>query len=316
MAKPDLNRSSPCQIAVLGTGIWGSTLAQLAREQGHEVRCWDRGMGLQGIPDVVAGSDLIISAVAMAGVQPVAQALGSQCPHTILLSATKGLDRQTLGTPTQIWQQHRPDSPWAVLSGPNLAKEIQQGLPAAAVVAAPDLAIATQVQHCLASHRFRLYTHSDPAGVELGGILKNVFAIATGVCDGLHLGTNAKAALITRGLREMIRFGTQRGAQPETFSGLSGLGDLLATCNSSLSRNYRVGYGLAQGQPLAAVLAQIEGTAEGVNTAPVVVALAAQAGIPMPICQQVDQVLKGESTPQEALAALVQRDPKSEWVDT
>ncbi len=303
-------------ITILGTGIWGSTLSQLAVERGHQVRCWNRQLGLAAISELVTGSDLVISAVAMAGVPTVAAVLGQFAPQIPLVSATKGLDPITLGTPTQLWQAHRPHSPVAVLSGPNLAKEIQQGLPAAAVVAAQDPAVATQVQQLLSSRRFRLYTHSDPIGVELGGILKNVFAIATGVCDGLELGSNAKAALITRSLREMIRFGIQRGAQPETFSGLSGLGDLLATCNSPLSRNYRVGFGLGQQRSLASILAQIEGTAEGVTTAPVVVALAHQAGILMPICEQVNQVLLGQATPQEALLALVQRDPKPEWLDT
>jgi glycerol-3-phosphate dehydrogenase (NAD(P)+) len=199
-----------------------------------------------------------------------------------------------------------------VLSGPNLSAEIRQGLPAAAVVASRDLWAAVQVQHALASERFRLYTSSDPLGVELGGILKNVIAIAVGVCDALHLGTNARAALVTRGLAEMIRVGSRLGARPETFNGLSGLGDLLATCHSPLSRNYQVGYGLGQGRPLSQVLAEIEGTAEGVYTAPVVVKIAAQHNIRVPITQEVHRLLQGQTTPTAALARLMERQLTSE----
>jgi glycerol-3-phosphate dehydrogenase (NAD(P)+) len=199
-----------------------------------------------------------------------------------------------------------------VLSGPNLAAEIRQGLPAAAVVASRNPEAAVQVQHALASERFRLYTSSDPLGVELGGILKNVIAIAVGVCDALQLGTNARAALVTRGLAEMIRVGSRLGARPETFNGLSGLGDLLATCHSPLSRNYRVGYGLGQGKPLSQVLAEIEGTAEGVYTAPVVVQIAAQHGIQVPITQEVHWLLQGQTTPAAALSRLMERQLTSE----
>lgn len=298
---------------MLGTGIWGSTLAQVASERGHRVQRWGRTLGWETLEQQLQGSHLVISAVSMSGVQPLAQALGSLGWTGVLLSATKGLDRETLQTPAQLWRQHLPQAEIAVLSGPNLAQEIRQGLPAAAVVGCAQPELGQQIQTLLSSPRFRLYTHGDPMGVELGGILKNVIAIAAGACDGLHLGTNAKAALITRGLHEMSRFGAGLGARPETFSGLSGLGDLLATCNSSLSRNYQVGYQLAQDASLETALSQIQGTAEGVNTAPVVMKLAAPLGIPMPICEQVDRVIRGESTPQKSLNALVQRDPKPEW---
>lgn len=162
------------------------------------------------------------------------------------------------------------------------------------------------------SSRFRVYTNSDPLGVELGGTLKNVIAIAAGVCDGLQLGTNAKAALVTRGLTEIIRIGNCWGAKTETFYGLSGLGDLLATCNSPLSRNYQVGYQLALGKTLPEILAHLEGTAEGVNTTQVLIQRANQQKISMPITAEVYRLLQGEITPRQALEALMLRDIKPE----
>jgi glycerol-3-phosphate dehydrogenase (NAD(P)+) len=248
------------------------------------------------------------------GVQPVAeqlQAIG--IPETvILLSATKGLDPETTCTPSQIWQRMFPNNPVVILSGPNLSKEIAQGLPAATVVAGEDTQAATTIQKLFASDRFRVYTNRDPLGTELGGTLKNVIAIAVGVCDGLHLGTNAKAALITRALTEIIRIGTDLGGRVETFYGLSGLGDLLATCNSPLSRNYQVGFGLAQGKTLEQVLNQLEGTAEGVNTAHVLHDIAQREQVSMPISHQVYLLLSGQITPQQAVEALMERDLKPE----
>jgi glycerol-3-phosphate dehydrogenase (NAD(P)+) len=214
--------------------------------------------------------------------------------------------------PSQLWQQAFPNHAIAILSGPNLSKEIQQGLPAASAIASSNLAAAEQVQMAFSSARFRAYTNPDALGVELGGTLKNVIAIAVGACDGLNLGVNAKSALVTRGLAEMIRIGTYWGAKAETFYGLSGLGDLLATCSSPLSRNYQVGYGLAQGKSLAEVLDQLEGTAEGVNTTEVLVKLAEQQDIEMPISSQVYRLLRGEVTPQTAVEVLMQRNSKPE----
>jgi glycerol-3-phosphate dehydrogenase (NAD(P)+) len=306
-------------IAVVGSGAWGGTLAGLAAANGHQVRLWSRHSG-QPLAATLDKADIVLSAVSMTGVRSVVEqvrAIGV-APSTIFLTATKGLDPDS-GTadqlpllPSQLWQAAFPNHPVVVLSGPNLSKEIQQRLPAATVVACRQLAAAELIQQTLSSPLFRVYTNEDGLGVELGGALKNVIAIAVGACDGLHLGTNAKAALVTRGLAEIIRVGTYWGAKPETFYGLSGLGDLLATCNSILSRNYRVGYGLAQGQSLAAVLAELEGTAEGVNTTQVLVKLAEQQGISVPISQQVAQLLKGQITPQAAVSALMLRDYKPE----
>lgn len=282
---------------------------------GHPVRLWSR-RGELTLAEAIDAADVIVSAISMKGLPEVVaqvQALPLSA-EAILVSATKGLDAATTLTPTQIWRQAFPDHAIAVLSGPNLSQEIQQGLPAATVVASTNAQAAATVQRVFASDRFRVYTNSDPLGTELGGTLKNVIAIASGVCDGLQLGTNAKAALITRALAEIIRIGTHLGAKPETFFGLSGLGDLLATCNSSLSRNYQVGFGLAQGRSLSAILADLQGTAEGVNTTNVLVNLADRQGILIPVSYQVYRLLNGEITPKAALEALMERDLKSEAI--
>ncbi len=298
-------------ITILGAGAWGKTLAILAAENEHRVRLWSR----QGMMEsAVEDAEIIVSAVSMAGVRATVAELKSLplSPETIFVTATKGLDPVTTWTPSQIWQAAFPTQAVVVLSGPNLSKEIQQGLPAATVVASTATA-AEVVQTAFSSSRFRVYTNPDPVGVELGGTLKNVMAIAAGVCDGLQLGTNAKAALVTRGLTEMVRIGTSWGAKTETFYGLSGLGDLLATCNSPLSRNYQVGYQLAQGKTLTETLAQLEGTAEGVNTTQVLIQRAKQQGISVPIATEVHRLLQGEITPRQALEALMIRETKPEY---
>lgn len=262
----------------------------------------------------IENASLLVSAVSVKGLAALAEQVAPIAlpKEVVLVSATKGLDPATTQTPSQIWQQALPHQPIAVLSGPNLSKEIDQGLPAATVVASTDETAAARVQHVFAGDRLRVYTNTDPLGTELGGTLKNVIAIAVGVCDGLNLGTNAKAALITRSLAEIIRIGTHLGGQTETFYGLSGLGDLLATCNSPLSRNYQVGYRLAQGQSLTQALAEIEGTAEGVNTANVLVAIAQREAVSMPISHQVYLLLNHKITPQEAVESLMERDLKPE----
>ena len=186
-----------------------------------------------------------------------------------------------------------------------------RGLPAATVVSSQDVQAAERIQSVFSSERFRVYTNSDPLGTELGGTLKNVIAIAAGVCDGLNLGTNARSALITRALAEIIRVGVELGARPETFFGLSGLGDLLATCTSPLSRNYRVGYGLAQGKPLTQILGELQ-TAEGVSTTNVLIELAQRKGIAVPVSHQVYLLLNGKITPTATVEALMERNLKPE----
>jgi len=301
---------------VLGAGAWGSTLADVAERSDHHVRLWSR-RSEESLESVIQDAEIILSAISMKGVTSIidrVKQIGIP-EHAIIVTATKGLDPETTHTPSQLWQEAFPDHPVVVLSGPNLAKEIQQNLPAATVMASEDEAAAAAAQEMFACETFRVYINPDPIGTELGGTLKNVIAIAAGVCDGLNLGTNAKAALLTRALPEMIRIATTLGASTETFFGLSGLGDLLATCDSPLSRNYQVGYGLAQGKSLDEILDHLEGTAEGVNTTQVLVRLARQEGIPVPISAQVYRLLKGKSTAQQAVKALMARELKAEFDD-
>ncbi len=306
--------SPPKVLAILGAGAWGSALAGLARYKGHQVRIWSPSLG-NSIEEVVADVDLVLSAVSMPGVSPTSTQIQSiKLKENIpIVTATKGLDTETTFTPSQIWSSRCSDHPIVVLSGPNLSKEIEQELPATTVVASEDINAAKIVQQVFSSKRFRVYTSSDPVGTELGGTLKNVMAIAAGVCDGLHLGMNAKAGLLTRALPEIIRIGTHLGGQTETFFGLSGLGDMLTTCSSDLSRNYRVGYGLAQGKTLEQVLSDLGSTAEGVNTTNVLIEIARREQINVPISGQVYRLLNNQISPQEAVEALMERDLKPEF---
>jgi len=303
---------TPEVVAVLGGGTWGSLLAELIRRNGYPVQVWSRRQG-GDMQAVVQPATVVVVAVSVAGVLPVMQGLKTLPPDAILVSTTKGLIPDSCSTPTQVWQRAFPEHGVVALSGPNLAAEIAQGLPAATVAASVRAEAAQRVQQILASERFRVYTNDDPLGTELGGALKNVMAIAAGVCDGLHLGANAKASLITRALAEMVRVAVALGAHAHTLYGLSGLGDLLATCNSPLSRNYRLGYGLAQGRNLATVLQELQTTVEGVNTTQVLVQLADQRGIRVPIAQQVYQLLQQRVTPQQAVFELMGRDLKAEF---
>jgi len=308
-----INKSVNKNVTIIGAGAWGSALAGLVQTNQHNVQIWSRQSSIP-LSEVVRDSDAIISAVSMRGVRAIAEQLQkvNLLPHAVVVSATKGLEPITGQTPSQIWRSLIPDHPLVVLSGPNLSKEIVDGKPAATVVASTDDRAAQFIQTIFASRNFRVYTNSDPIGVELGGTLKNVIAIAVGACDGLNLGTNAKSALIARSLIEIIRVGVYFGAQPETFWGLSGLGDLLATCNSNLSRNYQIGYAIAQGQSLEQAIANVQGTAEGVNTANVLIAISDQEKISVPVSRYVYRLLKGEITLQQAVEGLMERDLKPE----
>lgn len=306
----------PTTITIIGAGMWGNALAKLANHNAHPVRLWGRSSP-ETLIQALEQTDVILSAVSMQGVQPIINQLKALniAEDIILVTATKGLDPVTFKTPSQLWQTAFPHSPIVVLSGPNLSKEIEQGLPGATVVASHSPSASELVQYLFSSDSFRVYINSDPLGTELGGTLKNVVAIASGVCDGLKLGTNAKAALLTRALPEIIRVGTYLGGQKKTFFGLSGLGDLLATCSSSLSRNYQVGYRQAEGESLAEILSTLEGTAEGINTTEVLIKIAESQNLYLPIVQQVYQLLQGQITPQAAVKALMERDLKSEFND-
>lgn len=302
------------KITVIGGGIWGQTLANLARRNQLAVRVWSRHSG-EDLATIIPDTDVIISAVSIKGVAPTIEKLQQLelNSRTIIVTATKGLEPITTRTPFHLWNQAFPDNSLVVLSGPNLAKEINQGLPAATVIASYAQKAAILLQKLLSGESFRVYLNSDPLGTELGGTLKNVMAIASGVCDGLQLGTNAKSALLTRALPEIVRVGTCLGGSQETFFGLSGLGDLLATCNSPLSRNYQVGYQLALGLSLPEILAKLEGTAEGINTTEVLMRIAQEKNLYVPITCQVDRLLRGEISPQVAVYELMRRDLKAEF---
>jgi glycerol-3-phosphate dehydrogenase (NAD(P)+) len=229
-----------------------------------------------------------------------------------VLSVVKGIEHGTRLRMSEVIGEELPDRPVAVLSGPNLAREIAAGKPAGAVVASTDAALAAMVAQLLSGERFRVYTNPDVIGVELGGALKNVVALAAGMVDGLGLGDSAKAGIITRGLAEMTRVGMAAGANPMTFSGLAGVGDLIATCMSPLSRNRRAGELLASGLAWTDVAARLDGVAEGVATVAGALGLAAAHGVEMPIAEQVDAVLHRGLAPLDGVAALMSREPKDE----
>jgi glycerol-3-phosphate dehydrogenase (NAD(P)+) len=201
---------------------------------------------------------------------------------------------------------------FGVASGPNLAREIAAGLPSATVLASEDIGIAEEIRSYLMSDKFRVYTNTDVIGVELGGALKNIIAIAAGILEGLEMGDNAKAALLVRGMAEISRLGKKLGARPETFAGLSGMGDLATTCYSNLSRNHRVGIELAKGETLEAVLKKMTSIAEGINTTKAARTLAAKEDIEMPITDQVYEVLFEGKSPKKAIQELMLREPKYE----
>ncbi len=299
-------------IAVLGLGAWGKALFSLIDQSNSQVIGWQRSQG--SLADLPLGQvKVIIAALPIKAVRAVAEQLANlPLPAgVILVSASKGLEPLTTQTAAQIWQSLLPQASVVVLSGPNLSVEIAQGLPAATVLAGKP-AVTIQVQKILAAPAFRVYTNPDLRGVELGGVVKNVMAIACGVNDGLGLGVNARSALITRGLVEMVRIGSHWGGQVPTFYGLSGLGDLLATCTSPLSRNYQVGWQLAQDKSIDRVLSDLVGTAEGVNTSTVLAQYAQQQALDLPITQEVAAVVSGQRTPKQAIANLLERPFKPE----
>ena len=304
------------RIAVIGMGAWGSTLAALLKQQGHQVAGWSRRLG--GDPaELLSGVDLVLVAASMAGVEALAPALSAAWPAGLpLLSCTKGINLEQRCTPGQLWLRHNPDLPLLVLSGPNLATELAEGLPAASVLASSDLDLARHWQHQLSSERLRLYSNHDPVGTEVAGALKNVMAIAAGICDGLHLGANAKASLLCRGLVEMGLVIQGLGGTPGSLYGLAGLGDLLATANSHLSRNYRFGLALAQGLSRQEALAGVGATVEGATTADAVLLLGQEHQWHLPICHEVVALMEGQVKPDAAVRRLMERHLKDEGLVT
>ncbi|MBM5803606.1 MAG: NAD(P)H-dependent glycerol-3-phosphate dehydrogenase [Cyanobacteria bacterium K_DeepCast_35m_m2_155] len=301
------------RIAVLGRGAWGRTLIGLWQAQGHSLISWSRSEGPLPV-DQLLNSDLVVSAVAMAGVATLAAELAPQWRAELpLLSCSKGIDPGSLATASQLWRQGLgPQSRLAVLSGPNLATELQQGLPAASTLASTDQELCQWLQHHLSGDTLRFYRHDDPWGCEAAGALKNVIAIAAGVCDGLELGANAKASLLCRGLAEMAQVIEGLGGQSSTLYGLAGVGDLLATANSRLSRNYRFGLLLATGLSASEAQHSIAATVEGEATARAALQLAQRHGWHLPICEQVDALIQGTIKPSQAVKALMGRELKAE----
>jgi glycerol-3-phosphate dehydrogenase (NAD(P)+) len=331
----------PTTFAILGSGGWGTAIAVvLAQNPAHRVRLWsahpesarqlqqhrENVRLLPGIPipdtiaitaneaDAVAGADCWVSAIPTAFLRSTLSRFhGLRCPDVPVVSLTKGLELHTFRRPTEILSEILRTPNLIVLSGPSHAEEVARGLPTSVVAAAADMGLASWVQHCFGTDRFRVYTNSDLIGVELAGALKNVIGIAAGICDGLGFGDNAKAALLTRGLVEMTRFGVAHGAEPATFTGLAGIGDLITTCFSSHGRNRRVGYRLGRGEPLAAVLAGPQ-VAEGVYTSQSVHERVTAMGIEAPIMTGVYQVLHEGKDPRAAVQDLMSRRPKEERI--
>jgi glycerol-3-phosphate dehydrogenase (NAD(P)+) len=326
-------------VAVLGAGSWGTALAMHLGRSSVPVRLWARDAALAAsmgarrenprylpgvkLPDGVtvtaevgealAGSHIVLVAVPSHFVEDVLVDVADRIARdAVLVSATKGLEPRHGLRMSELLAQRLPGRPVAVLSGPSFAREVAQGRPTALVIASSDEGIAADLQRRLAGPTLRLYTNRDVVGVELGGAVKNVMAIATGLVDGLGLGENARAALITRGLAEIVRLGTAAGAQPATFAGLAGLGDLVLTCTGSQSRNRALGGEIARGRSLVEAEAGTPMVAEGVRTVSSVLRMARDRGVTMPICEEVAAVLFEGKPAAESLASLLAREPKPE----
>jgi glycerol-3-phosphate dehydrogenase (NAD(P)+) len=331
----------PTPVAVLGAGSFGTCLAVLAARE-HDVTIWAREAAvaasiererrnLRYLPEIelpkalratsdlgeaLAGRELVICAVPSHGVRAVmAEASGHMNSESILVSTVKGIEVDTGMLMHQVFEDVLPPSFHArlvVLSGPSFALEVAQRQPTAVTLACREEAYAISVQTALSCPWFRCYTHDDVVGVEVGGALKNVVAIAVGMCDGLGRGLNARAGLMTRGLREITRLGESLGANPLTVLGLSGMGDLVLTCTGELSRNRQVGLELGRGRALRDIVDGMQQVAEGVRTTFAVCALAERLGVEMPIAHAVRAVLKGELSPEQAGQHLMTRQLRSE----
>jgi glycerol-3-phosphate dehydrogenase (NAD(P)+) len=331
--------SSVGAAAIIGAGSWGTALAVQFGRSGVAVRLWARDPALaraiagarenrRYLPNVALpagvlatadhaealdGVSLVVLAVPSHFLRGVLQPLAAAVPPgSVLLSATKGLEPSSALRMSELLSQVVPGRPVAVLSGPSFAREVAAGLPTALVVASTDAAMARTLQERLSAPAFRLYTNRDLVGVEIGGALKNVMAIATGLSDGLGLGENARAALITRGLAETGRLALRLGGEPATLAGLAGLGDLVLTCTGSQSRNHLLGLALAKGLSLAQAEGSTPMVAEGVRTVASARMLAARVGVSLPICDEVSAVLFEAKPVREALASLLAREPRPE----
>jgi glycerol-3-phosphate dehydrogenase (NAD(P)+) len=327
-------------VAILGAGSWGTALASHLASAGHDVRLWGRNADLINelkarranavyLPDVALPpavrptasleealhkSDIIVVALPSHGTRVVIRGAVPFIPRqALIVSATKGIEQDTLLRVSEVVAEEvRGARPVAVLSGPSFAIEVARGLPTAVCVACADPVLAEDVQREFRAAYFRLYASTDVVGVELGGALKNVIAIAAGVVEGLGLGQNALAALVTRGLAEITRLAVAVGARRETLSGLSGLGDLVLTCTGSLSRNRHVGIELAHGREIGEVVAGMNMVAEGVRTTSAALALGRKHGVELPIATQMEAVLAGNRSVAVAVEELMLRPQKTE----
>jgi glycerol-3-phosphate dehydrogenase (NAD(P)+) len=331
-------------IAVLGAGNWGTTVALLLDVKGYRVSLWEFNERLaadmkqhrenktylkgyhipdsvfitSSLPETVNDANMIVFVVPSSAMRATARKL-ADCAgihdDALLVSLTKGLEYETLKTMTGVVADEVHGKPLIALSGPCIASEVAQGMPTTIVAASNDMNAACTVQDVFMTPTLRVYTSDDPLGVQLGGALKNIIAIAAGICDGLGFGSNAKSALMTRGIVEMRRFGDLLGAKPDTFNGLSGIGDLMTTCISSHSRNRRVGEELVKGKPLNIILNDMVMVAEGVQTTKAVYEyVSGHYGkkVDMPITEQVYGVLFKEMSPQKTVSLLMMRDRKPE----
>jgi glycerol-3-phosphate dehydrogenase (NAD(P)+) len=330
-----LGHAAVKRLAIIGAGAWGTALAVVARRAGANPVLWARspdvvatvnerhenpfylpGIALDpaiaataDIETAVAGADAAVLVVPAQFVRGVLATLRHRVPGGFpLLHCAKGIETGSLATMSQVGAEMLPDSPSAVLSGPSFAAEVARGLPTAVTIASADTALAECFITALGSSRFRPYLSTDPIGAEIGGAVKNVLAIACGIVVGRGLGDNARAALITRGLAEMVRLGVSQGASPETFRGLSGLGDLVLSCSAAQSRNHALGLALGHGRSVDAVLGGRRSVIEGVATAAAVAGLAARLGIEMPISEAVEAVLH-HGVPIEAMTDRLLRRP-------
>jgi glycerol-3-phosphate dehydrogenase (NAD(P)+) len=330
------------KIGIIGAGSWGTALGSMLAAAGHETKIWDlNGEVLDDIKcshrnsRYLPGAELSQKltpaetdreAVESAGIvlfavpaQHFRAAVTSAAPHmdagALILNVAKGIEQKSLKTISQIAAEYAPQHTYVVLSGPSHAEEVALGMPTTVAVASEDLAAAEFVQDAFTTDRFRVYTNSDVIGLELGGSLKNVIALGAGITDGMGYGDNTKAALMTRGIAEMVRLGVKLGAREDTFSGLSGIGDLIVTCTSMHSRNRRCGIMIGEGMDPKEAVEKVGMVVEGVFTAGAAVELAARAGVELPIAESIQRVLDGGITPQDALAGLMGRPSRHERED-
>jgi glycerol-3-phosphate dehydrogenase (NAD(P)+) len=333
------------KIGVVGAGSWGTALANLLASKGYPIDWWvfeedlchqlketrentvflpkiilsENLRPTNNLVQAVAHKDLVLVVVPSHVVRPVTGRMaGHLGAETTIVSASKGIENETQLTMSGVINETLGgigDDRFAVLSGPSFAKEVAQGLPTVVTVASRASECAQKVQLVFATPAFRVYTHDDVIGVELGGSVKNVIAIAAGIVDGMGLGLNTRAALITRGMTEIRRLGMAMGAHPRTFTGLAGIGDLVLTCTGDLSRNHTVGRKIGEGMKLKQVLADMRMVAEGVKTARSVYNLSRRLGVEMPISHAVYHILHEDLAPKDALHQLMTRDLKSELDD-